>query len=119
MPKTKTFIIIFATAWVAIIVIGVVGNGLQARGLISDPATMARVGLYAKIIIFTLFVVQSFCLLPLALRLFVALQIKIGNREHALVKALIEHERGVIYAYWAVWFVGLVVALPTIIREMF
>jgi hypothetical protein len=56
---------------------------------------------------------------PLFLRLFVKMQIKIGNGEVFLIKWLQRHEQKVVYGVWVMYLIGLMISLPSAIREGF
>ncbi len=119
MPRTKTFAIIFGSVWGIIILSSIIGNYLEANGVMTDPATGETLEFYGKILIFSLFFIQAFCLVPLVIRKFIAAQIKIGNGEHPMVKFLGKNETAVIWVVWLVWGLGIAMALPFIIADFF
>jgi hypothetical protein len=119
MLSIKTYVVIFVSAWLIIILVSIAGSAVQSSGAVKDPGLMKLIGLYIKGIFFTSFLIQAFCLLPLVLKLFIFMQIKIGNGGHVLVRALIEHEKAVVYCYWTIWLLGLAVAIPVSIKSGF
>jgi hypothetical protein len=66
---------------------------------------------------FTIFCVLGFSIVPLAIRFFVTMQIKIGNAELFLVKWLQAHETGTIIGVWIFLIIGLCMALPSAIKD--
>lgn len=73
----------------------------------------------AKIVAFGLFLAIGFAAVPLMLRLFVYGQRRIGNESVPMVRFLAEHQTGVVLAAWAVFALGLAVALPAMITDEF
>jgi hypothetical protein len=49
---------------------------------------------------------MCFAVVPLAVRFFIAMQIRIGNGDFVLVKFFSAHEREVVYAFWALIVLG-------------
>jgi len=92
--NTKVFLIIFISA----ILIAITGSVLEARGALSwlgfkENRVMAIFG-------FTMFCLISLSIVPLAIKFFVTMQIKIGNTELFLVKWLQAHEVGTVIGFW-------------------
>jgi hypothetical protein len=62
---------------------------------------------------------MGFSIVPLAVKLFIFLQCKIGNAELFLVKFLQSHEQGFVFGVWAFFIIGLCIALPAGIKNGF
>ena len=73
----------------------------------------------AKIVAFGLFLAMGFAAVPLMLRLFVYGQRRIGNGAVPMVRFLADHQTGVVLAVWAVFALGLTIALPAMITDEF
>jgi hypothetical protein len=73
----------------------------------------------AKILAFGLFLAMGFAAIPLMLRLFVYGQRRIGNESVPMVRFLADHQTGVVLAVWAVFALGLAIALPAMITDEF
>jgi hypothetical protein len=72
-----------------------------------------------KGMVITLFLVFAAAAVPVFLKIFLTLQIRIGNGDLPLVKLLREHAMGMIYTAWIIFALGLVIALPMMIRNGF
>lgn len=68
---------------------------------------------------FGVFLLIGFGAVPMMIKLFVHLQMKIGNGEHAVIRWLDAHRWPMTFAFWGVFALGLLVALPTMLREGF
>ena len=113
--NTKTCLIIFASAFVLMIVSAIIGNILEANGTLNklSPNVTSAV----MIFYFALFCVLGFSIVPLAIRFFIAMQIKIGNEELFLVKWLRAHEQGFVFGVWIMFIIGLCMAIPSAIKD--
>jgi hypothetical protein len=49
---------------------------------------------------------MAFAIVPLAIRLFIVMQIKIDNREFFLIKWFQAHEQAVVYGCWSMMVIG-------------
>ena len=115
--NTNTCLIIFASAFVLMIVSAIIGNILEANGTLNklSPNVTSAV----MIFYFVLFCVLGFSMVPLAIRFFIAMQIKIGNGELFLVKWLQAHEQGFVFGVWIMFVIGLCISLPAAIKDGF
>jgi hypothetical protein len=109
--NAKVWLIVF----VSTLVVAVLGSVLESRGALSwlgaqENRVMAIFG-------FTIFCILSFSIIPLAIRFFVTMQIKIGNGEHFLVKWLHAHETGTVVGVWIFIIIGLCMAIPSAIKD--
>lgn len=68
---------------------------------------------------FAVFLLIAFSAVPLMIKLFVHLQIRIGNGEHRVIRWLAGHRWPMTFAFWGVFALGLLIALPTMLREGF
>ena len=71
------------------------------------------------VVYFVLFCVLGFSIVPLAIRVFIFLQIKIGNAEVFLVRFLQAHEQSVVFGVWGLFVLGLCIAVPAGIKDGF
>ena len=99
------------------IVSAIIGNILEANGTLNtlSPNVTSAV----MIFYFALFCVLGFSIVPLAIRFFIAMQIKIGNEELFLVKWLRAHEQGFVFGVWIMFIIGLCISLPAAIKDGF
>jgi hypothetical protein len=117
--NTKTFLIILASAFGLIIIGAVVCGVMESRGMLTEE-TIGQKGITAiKIIYFALFCIICFAVVPIVIRYFIVLQIKIGNEGLFLIQWLQTHERAVIYGAWSIFIIGLCISLSAAIKEGF
>ena len=73
----------------------------------------------AKLVAFGFFLVMAFAAIPLMLRFFLFAQRRIGNESLPMVRSLSEHQTAVVLAVWALFLLGLAVAMPAMISDEF
>ncbi|MGH8453162.1 MAG: hypothetical protein ACRES4_00210 [Nevskiales bacterium] len=71
------------------------------------------------IIWFGVFLAIGYGAVPLMIRLFVYLHTRIGNGGHWVIRWLDTHQWQMTWGVWAVFTLGLLIALPTMLREGF
>ena len=115
--NTKPYLIVFVATLALIIVSAVIGNVLESNG------TLGRLGsetiTAVKAFYFTLFCVLFFSIVPVVLRYFISMQIKIGNADFFLIQWLQAHERKVVYGFWIFCVIGVCIAVPAAIKGGF
>jgi len=109
----RTWGIVAGASVATMLVVSIVGSVLEARGPVSPSV---RTGFIATAI--GAFAVLVIAVPPLAMRLFLAGQVAIGNAEHPLVAFLLRHEANVVRAFWVLMASGLAIALPHILRAL-
>jgi hypothetical protein len=72
-----------------------------------------------KAFVVAIFVVCGAVLVPVFLKLFINLQVSIGNGDQPLVKLLRQHSMKLIYTVWIIFGVGLAIALPVMIKNSY
>jgi len=108
----RVWLIVFAASFGLMLAGAIIGNILESKGVLTKEA-LGTNGVYAiKLFFFTLFCIAALSLVPLAVRYFIAMQIKIGNGEFSLIKWLQAHESTVVFCFWGLCVVGLFLALP-------
>ena len=117
--NTRICLIVAAATLGVIITSAVVGNILESTGLLTRQGLGPKGVGAVKLFYLTLLVVLGVVLVPLLLKAFLALQIRIGNGETFPVKWLLAHERGVVYGFWGLIVSGLLLAIPTAWRNGF
>jgi hypothetical protein len=115
--NTKLFLIIFISAIALIPLSDFIFNLLESNGILTKLTIGAKVLSPRKIFSFTMFLVIGFSIWPLVVKLFVFLQIKIGNAELPLVKFLQSHEQAFVIVVWCCLILGLCIALPDSISD--
>ena len=66
----------------------------------------------------TLFFLLTFVIVPVILRVFVRLQVRIGNAELRMVTFIQQHECTITYVVWGIIAAFILVMLPTIMEDM-
>ena len=113
----KPFLIIFVSTFALLVLSSIVGNVLESSGALGKLTP--RQITYVKVFYFTLFCVLGFSLVPLVLRFVITLQARIGNADLLIVRFLQSHEKGVVYSFWALFLIGLSIAVPYAIKDGF
>jgi hypothetical protein len=117
--NTTVFMIVCGAAFGLIILSGVIGNILESSGIVTRESLGSQGIGVIKIIQFVLFCMLCFSFVPLVVRAFIVLQLKIGNGEFFLVRWIQTHEQAVVYGFWGLMAVGLSIALPAAIKDGF
>jgi hypothetical protein len=106
---TKPFIILFSVSFGLILLGAIIGNLLGASGALTKEKLGPNGIAVVMVFFFVLFLLMVFSLVPLFVRTFIALQIRIGNGEFFLIQWLQENERGVVYGFWGFCAAGLII----------
>lgn len=105
----RLFAIVFLGALGLTIVCSVIGNILETRGVLT-PEMIGVKGVTAVLsFYFGLFCVMAFSLVPLAIRFFINMQVKIGNAEFVLIRWLQDNEKLVVFGFWGFIILGFVI----------
>ena len=80
-----------------------------------DPRIKAEI----TVICFLLFCAMVFAFIPLVIKLFIFIQLKIGDSELFLVKFLQTHEQSIAYCLRGMCILGLIISLPAAIKDGF
>ena len=104
---TKIFLILLVFSLGSMILGGI----LESSGLWKPEPLGARGVAAVKIAYFALFCLAGFSLVPLAIQLFIFLQIKIGNGDFAPIRWLRANESLVVYCIWGIYLIGLGIIL--------
>src|SRR5271156_6269108 len=116
MFSLRTHALITGGLFALIIAMAIVGNALQASGIVKHPEALQTP---MRIVFFTIFIAFAFSLVPTMVKLFVAGQDAVGNSEKGFIQLIARHQVGVIFAIWGIWILGIAVALPTMISSGF
>jgi hypothetical protein len=114
----KLFVILFSVSFGLMLIGAVIGNALESSGALTREHLGPKGIALIMAVYGALFCLMAFSLVPLALKVFIALQIKIGNAEHFLVKWLRANERAVVYGFWGLFVAGLVIAFALAREEI-
>ena len=95
------------------VVLAVVGNFLESRGL-ATPAV--KTGFIAAAV--AAFIVICVAVPPLAVRLFLAGQVAIGNGDVPVIAFMLRHEASIVRGMWVFMAAGVAIALPHILRDL-
>jgi hypothetical protein len=106
---TRPFIILFSASFSLIMLSSVIGKLLESSGVLTKESMGPKWIAVVAAFFFSLFCVMAFSLVPLVLRAFISMQIRIGNGGLFLVKWISGHERAVVYGIWGLFLTGLVI----------
>lgn len=107
---TKLFVILFSTSFILMLLGALIGGMLESSGAVTREALGSKGIVVIMVVYGALYCLMAFSLVPLALKVFIALQIKIGNSEHFLVKWVRENERAIVHGVWGLFVAGLLIA---------
>ena len=113
--KTRTYLIILALAFGLMITGAVITNTLESNGTLEALGPSGKI--LVNVVPFILFLIIGFVIVPLFLRLFIKLQIKVGNGGFFLVQWIQEHEQKIVHGVWVIYLIGLMISLPSAIKE--
>ena len=99
----------FLAAFGLTIVAAIIGNVLEAKGILTREKIGPQGIAIGMMIYFGLFCLICFTAVPLVVRLFILGQNKIGNGELAVIRCLQAHENTVVFAAWGFFILGLVI----------
>ncbi len=111
----KLYIVIAASALGLMIIGSVIGGSLGSRWYAANPQ-LEKTMLMIYVI---LFLILGFAAVPILLRVFTTLQAKIGNGELPPVRWIRNHEFVISCSVWGIFLLGLIIALPTVIKDWF
>jgi hypothetical protein len=115
MLNIKLYIIIAASSLGLMIAGSIVGGLIAPRGHTADP----QVEKIMLLIYGFLFLALAFAAVPIVLRVFTTLQIKIGNGDLPPIQWIRSHESIIAYGVWGMCLLGLIIALPAILKGLF
>ena len=113
--NVKPYIVIAAASFGLMIVGSIIGGILGSRGYASNPQLEKTV----LMIYCVLFLALGFAAVPILLRLFTTLQARIGNGELPPIRLIRNHEFVISCWVWGIFLLGLIIALPTVIKDWF
>jgi len=117
MPlNIKPYLIILGSIIIFFILFALARNSVLEKSF--APADI-RQQVFIKGILISAFLIFGAAVVPVFLKVFLYLQSNIGNGDLAAMKLLREHPMKVVYAVWAVFGLGLLLALPVMIRSGF
>src|SRR5262245_24648845 len=74
---------------------------------------------YVNAIFFPLLLVFIYSLVPLFIALFVRGQGAVGNADLGPIVWLRDHQKAAAFAFWGIWTLGLLIAMPFMLRDFF
>ena len=105
--NTKTYLIIFGSSFALMVVGAIIGNILESNGTLSQEKLGPRGITAVTIAYLALFCVMAFAIVPLAVRFFIVMQVKIGNGNYFLIKWFQAHEQAVVHGFWGMMVIGI------------
>ena len=105
----KLFTVLFFGTLGLIIVSAIIGNILEAKGILTKEMLGSKGVTAVLAFYFILFCILALSLAPLALRFFLNMQVKIGNAELGIIRWLQAHEQSVVYGFWGMIAIGLII----------
>jgi hypothetical protein len=115
--SARIFLVILAVTVGLLIAGAIVANVLESSGKLSRETIGPNGELAIQIFFFSLFIVICFTVVPLFIKLFLYMQIKIGHGELAIIKWLQAHETNVIYGLWIFMLIGFCIALQGAVKD--
>ena len=110
----RVFTVVFALSLGLIVVSAAIGNILKSKGILTEEMLGSR-GVNAVLIFYVgLFCIMAFSLVPLALRFFINMQVKIGHGELFPIKWLQAHEQLAVFGFWGLVITGLVIIIALV-----
>jgi hypothetical protein len=113
MLSLRAHIIICASLFAAMLIIGWGGSILQATGVIGAPGIL-RIPL--MILMFALFAGFGFSAIPVMVMLVLSFQTKIGNSDVPAVAAALRAQKTIIWVLWGLMLAGIAIGLPAAIE---
>jgi len=107
--NTKTYVIILGSSFALMVIGAILGNILESNGTLSEEKIGPNGIAAIKLAYFALFCVMAFAIVPLAIRFFIAMQLKIGNGQFFLIKWFQANEQAVVYGFWGMMVTGLII----------
>src|SRR5437879_4737236 len=114
MLSLRAHALITGGLFAALIVLGWVGNLLDATGLIPRGP---GIRLTSLVIFFGLSVALVFSAVPLMVQLVLGFQVRLGNANRPVIRSLIARQRVIVLVLWGLIALGLLVAIPAAIRD--
>jgi hypothetical protein len=114
MLSLRAHALITGALFAALNVLGWVGNLLDASGVIPRGP---GIRLASLVIFFGLSVVLMFSAVPLMVQLVLGFQVRLGNANRPLIRALIAHQRVIVFVFWGLIALGLLIAIPAAIGD--
>jgi hypothetical protein len=108
---TRPFLILFFISVGSIVIGAVIGNVLESTGTLSKENLGPKGTAAVMVFFFGMFCLLGFSVVPLFVKAFIAMQIRIGNGERVLIRWAGENMRTIVYAFWAVYGAGLLIVL--------
>ncbi len=106
---TRICVFLAIASFAAMIILSIIGNLLHSKGIIRDGSTIQHI---SAAVFFTLFALYAASAIPAKIFVFVAAQSKIGNADVGMVCFLAVHANGVTFAFWSIFLLGFLIALP-------
>jgi len=100
---------------IVLVLVGIFRNLLIAKQFGDDGNGQVII----KGIVIVAFMIFSAALIPVCLKLFLILQIRIGNGDLGLIKLMQQHAMKLVYAAWAFIGFSIAIALPVMIKDGF
>ncbi len=117
--STKVYVIILVSAFSIFILSAVINGVLESRGIDYTQRLSPQALNAINIFYFITFLAIGFAIMPLMLKFFIWGQIKIGHGDLSIIKWIVANENIVVYCYWGVCVLGLIIALPSTIKDGF
>jgi len=115
--NTKLFVILFVSAFALIPLSDYIFNFLAANGILTKVTIASKVLSPRKLFQFAMFLVMGFSAFPIVIKVFVVMQIKLGNGALPIVKFLQSHQQAAVIGIWCFLIIGLCIALPDSIND--
>ncbi len=116
MFSLRTHAFIFFGILGAIMLLAIAGNVAEAYGVPRPPPGMQTL---LKVVFLGLVVALGISFIPLMVKFVLQGQIWAGNQDRPFIKSLIEHQATIVFVLWGIIGAGLLIAIPTAIKDGF
>ena len=114
MFSLRVHALITGGLFAALIVLGWVGNLLDASGLVPQGP---GIRLASLLLFLGLAVALIFSAVPLMVRLVLGFQVALGNANRPVIRSLIARQRVIVFILWSLIALGLAIAVPAAILD--
>lgn len=98
--NTRIGLVVFASTLGLIVISAIIGSILESAGLLTRQVLGPSGTAAVKLFYLPLWVILGLAAVPLLMKYFCTLQVRIGNEDVLPVKWLIAHERKAVYGFW-------------------
>jgi hypothetical protein len=114
MVSLRAHALITGALFAALIVLGWVGNLIEALDLLPRGP---GIRLLSVAVFLALSIALAFSVIPLTVQLVLGFQVRLGNANRPVIRALIARQRVIVFVLWSLIALGLAIAIPAAILD--